>query len=477
MGIKVYNSLTKKKEEFLPLEPYGVKMYVCGPTVYDLSHIGHARSAIAFDVIYRYLKYRGYDVTYTRNYTDVDDKIIERAQREGTSTEEVSERYIKAYDEDMAALGVSLPTHRPRATETIPEMIEAIEVLIEKGYAYVVDGDVYYSVRKFQGYGKLSGKNIEELEAGARVEVDERKKDPLDFALWKKSKQGEPWWESPWGRGRPGWHIECSAMCIKYLGETIDIHGGGKDLIFPHHENEIAQSEALTGKPFARYWLHNGFVNIEKEKMSKSLGNILTIRDALKLHTPESIRLFVLSSHYRSPVEYSHSTLKEAEAKAERFYRTLLRIKEEFPQTLEAKLPEERLAERLKPFLDAMDDDFNTAHTIGLMFEEVSRANKLMDSAAGRTPEETKEELSAIVSVFGELSRILGVFERSPEAYFTNLKSHAPIPVEEINALIKEREEARKRRDYARADAIRDELKEKGIILEDTPEGTRWFVR
>ncbi|HHD12119.1 MAG TPA: cysteine--tRNA ligase [Deltaproteobacteria bacterium] len=477
MGIKVYNSLTKKKEEFLPLEPYGVKMYVCGPTVYDLSHIGHARSAIAFDVIYRYLKYRGYDVTYTRNYTDVDDKIIERAQREGTSTEEVSERYIKAYDEDMAALGVSLPTHRPRATETIPEMIEAIEGLIEKGYAYVVDGDVYYSVRKFQGYGKLSGKNIEELEAGARVEVDERKKDPLDFALWKKSKQGEPWWESPWGRGRPGWHIECSAMCIKYLGETIDIHGGGKDLIFPHHENEIAQSEALTGKPFARYWLHNGFVNIEKEKMSKSLGNILTIRDALKLHTPESIRLFVLSSHYRSPVEYSHSTLKEAEAKAERFYRTLLRIKEEFPQTLEAKLPEERLAERLKPFLDAMDDDFNTAHTIGLMFEEVSRANKLLDSASGRTPEETKEELSAIVSVFGELSRILGVFERSPEAYFTNLKSHAPIPVEEINALIKEREEARKRRDYARADAIRDELKEKGIILEDTPEGTRWFVR
>ncbi len=477
MGIKVYNSLTKKKEEFLPLEPYGVKMYVCGPTVYDLSHIGHARSAIAFDVIYRYLKYRGYDVTYTRNYTDVDDKIIERAQREGTSTEEVSERYIKAYDEDMAALGVSLPTHRPRATETIPEMIEAIEVLIEKGYAYVVDGDVYYSVRKFQGYGKLSGKNIEELEAGARVEVDERKKDPLDFALWKKSKQGEPWWESPWGRGRPGWHIECSAMCIKYLGETIDIHGGGKDLIFPHHENEIAQSEALTDKPFARYWLHNGFVNIEKEKMSKSLGNILTIRDALKLHTPESIRLFVLSSHYRSPVEYSHSTLKEAEAKAERFYRTLLRIKEEFPQALEAKLPEERLAERLKPFLDAMDDDFNTAHTIGLMFEEVSRANKLMDSAAGRTPEETKKELSAIVSVFGELSRILGVFERSPEAYFSNLKSHAPIPVEEINALIKEREGARKRRDYARADAIRDELKEKGIILEDTPEGTRWFVR
>ncbi len=477
MGIKVYSSLTKKKEDFLPLEPDSVKMYVCGPTVYDLSHIGHARSAIAFDVIYRYLKYRGYDVTYTRNYTDVDDKIIERAQREGTSTEEVSERYIKAYDEDMAALGVSLPTHRPRATENIPEMIEAIKVLIEKGYAYVVDGDVYYSVRKFQGYGKLSGKNIEELEAGARVEVDERKKDPLDFALWKKSKPGEPWWESPWGRGRPGWHIECSAMCIKYLGETIDIHGGGKDLIFPHHENEIAQSEALTGKPFARYWLHNGFVNIEKEKMSKSLGNILTIRDALKLHTPESIRLFVLSSHYRSPVEYSHSTLKEAEAKAERFYRTLLRIKEEFPQALEAKLPEERLAERLKPFLDAMDDDFNTAHTIGLMFEEVSRANKLMDSASGRTPEETIKELSAIVSVFGELSRILGVFERSPEAYFTNLKSHAPIPVEEINALIKEREEARKRRDYARADAIRDELKEKGIILEDTPEGTRWFVR
>ncbi len=477
MGIKVHNSLTRRKEEFIPIEAGRVRMYVCGPTVYDLSHIGHARSAIAFDVIYRYLRYRGYSVTYARNYTDVDDKIIDRARKEGATTEEVSERYIKAYDEDMEALGVRLPTHRPRATETIPEMIEAIKGLIEKGYAYVVDGDVYYSVRRFREYGKLSGKNTEELEAGARVEVDERKEDPLDFALWKKGKPEEPWWPSPWGRGRPGWHIECSAMCIKYLGETIDIHGGGKDLIFPHHENEIAQSEALTGKPFARYWLHNGFVNIEKEKMSKSLGNILTIRDALMLHTPESIRLFVLSSHYRSPVEYSHTTLKEAEAKAERFYRTMLRIKNMFPRALEGSPPEDRLAERLKPFMAAMDDDFNTALTIGLMFEEVSRANRLLDSAPTGRPEEVEEELTTIAGLFKELSGILGVFERWPEAYFNDLKSHAPIPAEEITALIKEREEARRRRDYARADAIRDELREKGIVLEDTPEGTRWFVK
>ncbi len=477
MGIKVFNSLTRKKEEFIPIETGSVRMYVCGPTVYDLSHIGHARSAIAFDVICRYLRYGGHSVTYTRNYTDVDDKIIDRARKEGTTTEEVSERYIKAYDEDMEALGVRLPTHRPRATETIPEMIDAIKGLIDKGYAYVVDGDVYYSVRRFREYGKLSGKNIEELKKGARVEVDERKEDPLDFALWKKSKPEEPWWPSPWGRGRPGWHIECSAMCIKHLGETIDIHGGGKDLIFPHHENEIAQSEALTGKPFARYWLHNGFVNIEKEKMSKSLGNILTIRDALMLHTPESIRLFVLSSHYRSPVEYSHTVLKEAEAKAERFYRTMLRMKNMFPKALEGSPPEDRLAERLKPFMAAMDDDFNTALTMGLVFEEVSRANRLLDTAPTRRPEEIEEELTTIAGLFKELSGILGVFERGPDAYFDDLKSHAPIPVEEITALIEEREEARRGRDYARADAIRDELKEKGIILEDTPEGTRWFVK
>jgi cysteinyl-tRNA synthetase len=279
MSVKVYNTLTRKKEEFRPVRADEVRMYVCGPTVYDLSHIGHARSAVSFDVIYRYLKYRGFSVIYTRNYTDVDDKIIKRAQEEGVSSGELSERYIKTFDEDMANLGVELPTHRPRATETIETIIGLVGALIERGFAYVVDGDVYFSVRKFEGYGKLSGKRIEELEAGARVEVDKRKADPLDFALWKSSKPGEPSWESPWGKGRPGWHIECSAMCLAWLGITIDIHGGGKDLIFPHHENELAQSEAATGKEFIRYWLHNGFVNIDREKMSKSLGNILNIRD------------------------------------------------------------------------------------------------------------------------------------------------------------------------------------------------------
>ena len=477
MSIRVYNSLTGKKEPFIPIEPGKVRMYVCGPTVYDLSHIGHARSAIAFDVIYRYLSYRGYSVLYTRNYTDVDDKIIERARAENIAPQQLAERYIAAYDEDMEALGVRLPTYRPRATETIPEMIDAIKTLIDKGYAYVAGGDVYYSVRKFSGYGKLSGKKIEELEAGARVEVDERKQDPLDFALWKESKPEEPWWDSPWGRGRPGWHIECSAMCRKYLGDTIDIHGGGKDLIFPHHENEIAQSEALTGKPFVRYWLHNGFVNIDREKMSKSLGNILTIRDALKLHSPESIRLFVLSSHYRSPVEYSHATLKEAEAKTERLYRTVERIKEQFPEALTLTPPRRRVEERLQPFIDALDDDFNTARAIGLVFEEVLRANRLMDAASHTDKGTATEELAITMALFKEVSDILGILQRSPEEYFNTLKSHAPIPVEEINSLIKEREEARRRRDYARADAIRDELKKKGIIVEDTPEGTRWFVR
>ncbi|MBI5599924.1 MAG: cysteine--tRNA ligase [Deltaproteobacteria bacterium] len=475
MPVKVYNTMTGKKEDFTPDAPARVKMYVCGPTVYDLSHIGHARSAVAFDVIQRYLRYSGYEVDFTKNYTDIDDKIINRANKDGVDWKEISERYIKAYDEDMASLGVEVPGRRPRATETIGKIIELIGTLIGKGSAYVMDGDVYYSVRKFSGYGKLSGRNIEELESGARVEVDERKADPLDFALWKKSKPNEPSWESPWGGGRPGWHIECSAMCIALLGETIDIHGGGKDLVFPHHENEIAQSEAATGKPFVRYWLHNGFVNIESEKMSKSIGNILLIRDALKGHTPESVRLFLLSSHYRSPIDYTKDSLKEAEAKAERFYRTLRRMEEEWPDILNKTTDPARLKERLKPVRAAMDDDFNTAGAIGMIFEEVAKANRMMDEAEkGKPGDAFKEKLPAVKAVFKEAGKFLGVFAKTPEEYFDELKSRARLPKEEVERLMEEREEARRKKDFKKADAIRSDLLKQGITLEDTPLGTKW---
>jgi cysteinyl-tRNA synthetase len=476
MSIKVYNTLTGKKEEFKPLRADEVSMYVCGPTVYDLSHIGHARSAVAFDVIYRYLKYRGFNVIYTRNYTDVDDKIIKRANEEGVSSEKLAGRYIKTFDEDMNGLGVALPTYRPRATETIETMIGLIGALIDRGFAYVVDGDVYFSVRKFEGYGRLSGKNIEELEAGARVEVEEKKADPLDFALWKASKAGEPWWDSPWGRGRPGWHIECSAMCLAHLGITIDIHGGGKDLIFPHHENEIAQSEAATGKTFIKYWLHNGFVNIDREKMSKSMGNILNINDVLNRNTSEAVRLFLLSSHYRSPIDYSVDSLKEAEAAVERVYRTVKRMEDDWPDITGAAVSEESKKMRIKPIIDAMDDDFNSAAAIGYIFEEANRANRLMDEAGSTGAiEGLKQELPLIMAVFKEAGRFLGIFHRTPGQYFDDVRGRVGVPREEIERLIKEREEARKAKDFTRADAIRAKLKEKGIILEDTPKGTVWY--
>ncbi len=323
MTIQIYNTMKKKKEEFVPLREGSVGLYACGVTVYDLSHIGHARALIVFDVIYRYLQYRGYKVTFVRNYTDIDDKIIKRAQEEGVTYKDISDRYIKEFDHDMDMLGLEKPSVSPRATDHIPEMIAMVEALIEKGFAYEVEGDVYFSVGSFSEYGRLSGKNIEELNSGARVEVDERKQSPLDFALWKKSKEGEPFWECPWGKGRPGWHIECSAMSQKYLGTTFDIHGGGMDLIFPHHENEIAQAECATGAPFARYWIHNGFVNINQQKMSKSLKNFFSIREILETYHPEVLRLFLLSNHYRSPVDYSEQNLTEAKVGLDRFYAVL----------------------------------------------------------------------------------------------------------------------------------------------------------
>ncbi len=496
MAIRVYNSLTRQKEDFVPQNDDLVAMYVCGPTVYALSHIGHARSAVAFDVVYRYLKYRGYKVTYTRNYTDIDDKIIKRAAEEGVPPMELAERYVKAFDEDMESLGVQVPDHRPKATETIKKIIEVTQTLIGRGYAYAVDGDVYYSVRKARDYGKLSGKNIDELESGARIEVDERKNDPLDFALWKASKPGEPWWESPWGKGRPGWHIECSAMCMEWLGETIDIHGGGKDLIFPHHENEIAQSESATGKaPYVKYWLHNGFVNIEKEKMSKSLGNILNIRDVLTDYTAEALRLFLLSSHYRSPIDYSRESLKDSEAAVERFYKTLQRIEDECPEAMTVEYCIRCNPDRFTSIIEAMDDDFNTAQVIGSVFKEVNRANRILDENRAKGKTEFLD-LSYIVSLFREAGSFLGIFVKKPADYFrerasrkVSLRGTMTTTVtmtgtlttmsreEDIEQLIKKREEARKSRDFKLADEIRDDLLKKGIVLEDTAKGTVWGVK
>jgi len=473
--MKLYNTLTRTVQAFAPQDPTRVTLYVCGPTVYDQSHIGHARSSVSFDVIYRYLRHRGYDVTYTRNYTDIDDKIINRANTEGRDWKEIAEYHIKSFDMDMAALDIELPTNRPRATNSIDKIIELIETLISKGYAYAVGADVFYSVRKFKGYGSLSGKNIEDLESGARVEVDKRKEDPLDFALWKSSKEDEPWWESPWGKGRPGWHIECSAMCLEWLGETIDIHGGGKDLIFPHHENEIAQSEAATGKPLARYWIHNGFVNIEKEKMSKSLGNILNISEALAENTAESIRLFLLSSQYRSPIDYTADTLRESEAKAERFYRTLKRIEE--AGAGKEVFSEESYKEKIACFDSAMNDDFNTAAAIGKVFEEVSEANRLLDKAKKKGADIPLEELGSSIRFFSEVSSVLGIFAKTPAGYFSEIKERAGVDSAEIERLIQERLAARAAKDFAKADGIRNRLSEKGILLEDRDGDTFWTIK
>jgi cysteinyl-tRNA synthetase len=479
MTIKLYNSLTRKKEDFEPSTPGKVTMYVCGPTVYAMSHIGHARSAVSFDSIQRYLRYRGFEVKYARNYTDVDDKIINKANEEGVPPQELAERFIKAFDDDMAALHVQLPDIRPKATESIEKIISVTGSLIEKGAAYEIDGDVYYSVRSKKDYGKLSGKNIDDLESGARVDVDERKKDPLDFALWKASKPGEPFWESPWGKGRPGWHIECTAMVMEWLGETIDIHGGGKDLIFPHHENEIAQSEAATGKaPYVKYWLHNGFVNIEKEKMSKSLGNILNIRDALVDHTAEAIRLFLLSSHYRSPIDYTRESLRDAESAVERFYKTVQRVSGEFPNVLEAEFCHSCIQDKLDEAFSPMEDDFNTAEVVGNLFKEMTRMNKAMDEArATGSRKGVWEELSYSLGIIKEASKFLGIFDRTPEEYFKDKNSRTAVPAEEVERLINERNDARKNKDFGRADAIRKELLDKGILLEDSAKGTTWSVK
>lgn len=493
MALRVYNTLTGEKELFVPLVPGKAGMYVCGVTVYDYCHIGHARAGVAFDVVYRYLKYAGYDVTYVRNYTDIDDKIINRANQEGTDYRTIADRYIQAFDEDMERLGLEKPTIEPKATDHIGGIVAIIETLIDKGHAYVSDGDVYYAVETFPDYLKLSGRNLEEMQAGARVEVGDKKRHPMDFALWKGSKAGEPWWQSPWGNGRPGWHIECSAMSMEFLGRTFDFHGGGKDLVFPHHENEIAQSEGANGCQFVRYWLHNGFVNINAEKMSKSLGNFFTIRDVLKIYDPETLRFFILSAHYRSPIDFSDQNMDEARAGLERIYSCLAALDEilkgetgsgdvavlESLSQVGLEL-QEKVDQFMSRFVEAMDDDFNSAQALGVLFETVRAANRFLAELKELTP----LSLSLLAHVrhqFVEAGKVLGLFTTVPSVWLEGLKaarvSHADIAPDEIERLIVERSEARSARNFKRSDEIRDLLLTKGIQLLDSAQGTTWNVK
>jgi cysteinyl-tRNA synthetase len=474
MPLRIYNTLSGKKEEFVPGEEGKVSMYVCGPTVYDSSHIGHARSVVVFDVVVRYLKASGYDVNYIRNFTDIDDKIINRANELGVEYQEVSEKYIAEFHRDMGALNVLEATHEPRATEHIGDIISVIELLIDKGMAYPVDGDVYYCVDKFSDYGKLSGRKLEDMEAGARIDIDERKRSPFDFALWKSVKPGEPSWESPWGDGRPGWHIECSAMSSVFLGKTFDIHGGGKDLIFPHHENEIAQSEGAFDKQFVKYWIHNGFVNINQEKMSKSLGNSLFIKDVIKLYSPETIRIFLLSNHYRSPIDFTDQSMEEATIGLEKVYALLDRINQSFGTEKTDSIDEELWG----LFCEAMDDDFNTAKAIGIIFDALKKANRMMDENTDQ--DDTKAKMIAVRETILRIGNSLGIFLIDPAEYFESKKATAldssGVDPEMIENLLTERAEARKSKNFARADEIRAQLDDMNISIEDKADGTIWKI-
>ncbi|MEW5745986.1 MAG: cysteine--tRNA ligase [Nitrospirota bacterium] len=486
--MKLYNTMSGKKEDFVPLHDRKVGIYACGVTVYDYSHIGHARSVIIFDVIKRYLTHKGFEVKFVRNFTDIDDKIIKRSHEECHSWDEVARKYIKEYYADMDRLGVARADVEPKATGHIPEMIEVIRGLIEKGHAYESDGSVYFAVDTFPEYGKLSKKEQKDLLAGARVDVEEKKRNPSDFALWKASKPGEPWWDSPWGKGRPGWHIECTAMAMKHLGESIDIHGGGADLIFPHHENEIAQSEAYSGKMFAKYWVHNGFITIDKEKMSKSLGNFFTVREILDKFDPEVVRLFILSSHYRSPIEFSNEQLRDAESSLDRYYSTAARIDDFLAGAppVSGKAPKsaavcEELAAVLDGFKDrfeeAMDDDFNTALALGHVFELVRVINKYLDAKpAGEDAQRLVQRAKDALHMAGG---VLNLFHRTVAQWNIDLLAIKRIPLTqaEIEQKIEDRRKARENKDWALADAIRKELEEKGVLLEDRKDGTGWKVR
>lgn len=484
--MKIYNTLTGKKEEFIPFSKNEVRIYACGVTVYDYCHIGHARSAIVFDVMRKYFHYKGFHVTYVRNFTDIDDKIINRAQKEGIPWDAVAKKYTDEYYTDMDRLGVGRADVEPKATEHIGEIIAIVQKLIEKGFAYEADGSVYYSVDAFPAYGKLSKRDKDEMIAGARIEVDERKKNPLDFALWKKSKEGEPFWESPWGEGRPGWHIECTAMSMKHLGESFDIHGGGADLLFPHHENEIAQSEAASGKPFVKYWVHNGFITIDKEKMSKSLGNFFTIREVLDRFDPEVVRFFLLSTHYRSPIEFSDLLLQEAEASIDKYYTTIMRIQDFVEKKTDGEETLSKAGELFSALLssffignfqEAMDDDFNTALAIGHIFELVRELNRFLDSKPSSLQD--RQLVLSAQERLAEAGEILHLFGRTPLEWYASLMKVKSIALSEteIHQKIKERRDARLRKDWQLADTIRRELEEKGIILEDKKDGTDWKVR
>jgi cysteinyl-tRNA synthetase len=473
--IRIFNTLSQKKEDFVPSDGRTVRMYVCGPTVYSSAHIGHGRAAITFDVIQRFLKRVGYKVDYARNFTDIDDKIINKSKETGIPPEEVARIYMEEYKTDMASLGIETPTYEPKVTEHISEIIELIKTIIDKNYAYQSDGDVFFSIKKFRGYGKLSRRSPDEMLAGIRIDINERKDDPLDFALWKGAKPGEPWWESPWGKGRPGWHIECSAMSMRYLGNGFDIHGGGKDLIFPHHENEIAQSEAATGEEFVKYWVHNGLIQINREKMSKSLGNIISIKDALSRWSREAIRMFFLSHHYQNPADFSEKAMDESEIALERLYATLKRADD---LRKEVKKDDKELRTILELFktkwIEAMSDDFNTADALGNLFDLIRAVNRSIDSsgwtgALGEALEEIRR--------FGV---VLGILELAPDDYLKRerlSKKSLEITEDEIQHLIEERTAARKEKNWKRADEIRVYLDSKGITLEDTPKGTIWKVK
>ena len=478
--MKLYNTMTRQKEEFVPMEEGKVKMYVCGPTVYDYIHIGNARPYVVFDTVRRYLEYKGYEVTYVQNFTDVDDKIINRANKEGKTMAEISNKYIEEAFRDADGLNVKRATVHPRVTEEMDGIIAMVQTLIDKGFAYEDHGTVYYDTKKFPEYGKLSRKNLDELIAGAseRVTIDDAKKNPTDFVLWKPKKEGEPSWTSPWGEGRPGWHIECSVMSKHHLGDTFDIHAGGEDLIFPHHENEIAQSEAANGCTFARYWLHNGFITVDNEKMSKSLGNFFTVLDILKEYEPEVLRYFILQTHYRSPLDFSDARLKEASRSLERL-RTAAQNLTELKGVISVGPDEDSLALREKvsgfveSFLEAMRDDFNTSLAISYLFALGKEINILHQSVMTGGQKPDGKLVDMMDKAWKEMTSIIGILEEDPGAKTEAVKD-ADEDAAAIESLIAERQEARKAKDFKKADAIRDELAQKGILLEDTPQGVRW---
>lgn len=484
--MQFYNTLTHTKEDFIPREPGKVQMYVCGITAYDLCHIGHARAAVVFDVLVRFLRHAGFEVIFARNFTDVDDKIINRARQLGRPSEEVAEHYIEAFYQDMDRLGVLRADIEPKATEHIQDMQTLIQELLDTGHAYVSpSGDVYFRVRSFPDYGRLSGRNIEELKSGARIEPDEDKEDPLDFALWKRAKPDEPAWPSPWGDGRPGWHIECSAMSERYLGLPLDIHGGGQDLAFPHHENERAQTTAAKGIEFVNYWLHNGFVKVSSEKMSKSLGNFVTIRDIYEHYLPETLRFFLLSKHYRSPLDFTWEGMDEAEKGLKRIYQTKLLLEStlERAKWSQAPLPEEivsSLNHNTERWKASLEDDLNTAGALGYVFNLVRLANRILEDKSLSKSEQAREAMSRTLKAISELGQVLGLFGQDSQAFLTQLRElkakRKEIDPAEVDDLIHQRQQARQNKAFDQADAIRDRLSGMGIEIQDTPEGTKWDV-